>query len=135
MTVSVISKGILRMNQNILETCKTALEKWKLAFNSQDAEGCAAQYEESATMVAKPFGTFVGRKQIQLFWQDIMDQGFADVDYSDSNWVANGDDGYVLSAKWTMNKAFGVIHKEYWKIQPDGTAMLHYDEFEVLGER
>lgn len=123
------------MAQDVLAACKAGIEKWQRAFNSQDAAGCAAQYAQGTTMVAKPFGTFVGREEIQALWQNIIDQGFADVQYQDATWQPEGDDGYLLSSKWTMNNAFGVVHKEHWKIQADGEARLVYDEFEVLGER
>ena len=33
-----------------------------------------------------------------------------------------------------MNKASGVIHKELWVIQEDGSAKLREDHFEVTGE-
>ena len=86
-------------------------------------------------MLARPFGEFVGREQIEAFWQQIMDQGFADVDYTEMEWVPEGDDGYILTSNWTMNKAYGVVHREHWQIQADGMARLSYDEFEVQGER
>lgn len=86
-------------------------------------------------MVAKPFGTFEGREAIEAFWQGIMDQGFADVDYTNVKWIKENDTGYILNANWTMNKAFGVVHKELWEMQEDGLSRLTYDEFEVLGER
>ncbi len=123
------------MESNVLERCQAAIAAWQDAFNRQDAAGCAAQYEEDAEMRAKPFGTFQGREAIQAFWQQIIDQGFAEVEYSDLQWQPAGEDGYYLSSRWTMNKAFGVVHREHWKIQPDGSALLQDDEFEVLGER
>jgi len=123
------------MDSNVLQRCQAAIAAWQEAFNRQDAAGCAAQYEAGAEMRAKPFGTFNGREAIEAFWQQIIDQGFTDVQYSDVQWQPAGEDGYYLSSRWTMNKAFGVVHREHWKIQPDGSALLHDDEFEVLGER
>lgn len=119
----------------ILSACKTAIAAWQTAFNNQDAAGCAAQYEEDTVMHARPFGRFTGREEIQTFWQGIIDQGFSDVDYTDVEWVAMNDDSYVLTAKWTMNKAFGAVHHEQWRIQADGSALLAADDFEVQGER
>jgi len=119
----------------ILLACKASIAAWQKAFNSQDAAGCAAQYEEHTIMHARPFGTFTGRAEIQTFWQGIIDQGFNDVDYTDVEWVAMNDDSYVLTAKWTMNKAFGAVHHEQWRIQADGSALLAADDFEVQGER
>ncbi|WP_372832102.1 nuclear transport factor 2 family protein [Pontibacterium sp.] len=118
-----------------LDAAKAAIARWQQAFNSQDAAGCAAQYEEGAVMQARPFGTFTGRGEIQAFWQKIIDDGFHSVDYQDVEWTPEGDDGYILTSKWTMNKAFGVVHHEHWALQADGSALLRADDFEVQGER
>lgn len=123
------------MTQSALERSKTGISVWQVAFNNQDAAGCAAQYAEDAVMVAKPFGTFEGREAIQAFWQNIIDQGFKDVDYTNTKWEKAGETSYILTSDWTMNNAFGVVHKELWEIQTDGASRLTYDEFEVLGER
>ncbi|MGI2171446.1 YybH family protein [Shewanella sp. MF05960] len=123
------------MSSTILEICQQGISDWQKAFNRQDAAGCAAQYAENTIMLAKPFGEFKGRQAIESFWQGIMDKGFKDVDYTHVTWEAMGDDGYILTAHWTMNSAFGVVHHEHWQIQADGKARLAYDEFEVQGER
>ena len=120
---------------NLLEICQAGINAWQQAFNRQDAAGCAAQYTESAVMHARPFGTFTGREQIREFWQSIIDQGFADVAYTNVSWTPEGEDGYILTSSWTMNKAFGVVHREHWQLQADGQARLVFDEFEVQGER
>ena len=119
---------------NILDICKAGSQNWQRAFNQQDAAGCAAQYTEHSVMEARPFGVFKGREQIEQFWQGIIDQGFTDVDYSESEWEKSADEGYLLRSKWTMNKAFGLVHKEHWIVESDGQARLIYDEFEVLGD-
>ena len=121
--------------QTVFEACKAGILQWQTAFNNQDAQGCAAQYHKDCTMVAKPFGTFTGTEQIQALWQQIIDQGFNDVQYSDVIWQPEGDDGFLLTSSWQMNKAFGVVHKEHWQVQADGKAVLVYDEFEVQGVR
>jgi len=123
------------LDLNVLEACKTGIATWQEAFNKQDAAGCAAQYVQDATMEARPMGSFKGRSEIQVFWQNIMDQGFNNVEYSDINWQIEGVDGYILTSNWTMNKAFGVVHREYWQLQSDGKARLVSDVFEILGER
>ncbi|KMV31882.1 isochorismatase [Photobacterium swingsii] len=123
------------MTNSVLNECNAAILRWQVAFNSQNAAGCAEQYTPDSVMDARPFGRFEGREAIQAFWQNIMDQGFKDVDYTDVTWEAEGDDGFILTAKWTMNKAFGAVHREYWQIQADGKARLVTDDFEVQGER
>ena len=56
-------------DEKLLTTVHEASASWKAAFNYNNADGCAAQYEEDAVMIAKPFGTFKGREEIQGFWQ------------------------------------------------------------------
>ncbi|MGF1872183.1 nuclear transport factor 2 family protein [Photobacterium indicum] len=119
----------------VLDACKQGIERWKIAFNTQNAAGCAAEYEADCVMHARPFGVFTGHEEIQAFWQKIMSDGFCDVDYQDTKWEAKGDNGFILTSSWTMNKAFGVVHREHWLLQADGTAKLHSDDFEVQGER
>lgn len=124
------------MTDNILALCKEGINAWTIAFNNQDAAGCAARYSENCVMEAKPVGTFTGREAIQACWQQIMDQGFADVSYSDTVWTkAEDDEGYILTSKWEMNKAFGVVHKEHWVVEADGLARLKSDSFEIQGEK
>ena len=121
--------------EQTLNVCKAGISAWQTAFNRQDAAGCAAQYGENTVMQAQPFGTFTGRKEIETFWQGIIDQGFADVDYTEVKWEASDKGGYILTSKWTMNKAFGVVHHEHWVVENDGKARLAADHFEVQGER
>ena len=121
--------------QQVLEACKEGIATWQKAFNSQDAKGCAEQYNDNAIMQARPFGTFEGRQMIESFWQGIIDQGFKEVEYTDVEWRKFDDTSFILTSKWTMNKAFGVVHRELWRIDADGKARLIEDEFEVQGER
>lgn len=122
-------------DEEVLERCKTGISLWQAAFNQQDAAGCAKQYLENATMEAKPFGVFEGREAIETFWKGIIDQGFADVDYDNVTWSKLEQGGYQLTSKWTMNKAYGVVHSEHWVIDSDGQARLIDDVFEIQGER
>ena len=119
--------------QAVLDALKNASEKWKLAFNFGDAEGCASQYESDAVMTAKPFGVFIGKEEIQGFWQKLVDDDFCDVEYIDPEIEVIDEHSAVLSSGWKMNKAKGMITKELWVLQSDGTAKLRIDEFEVQG--
>lgn len=117
----------------ILDAVTKASSQWKLAFNSGDAAGCAAQYERDAVMHARPFGTFKGTASIQAFWQKLFDDGFSDVEYVDPKIEVIDEICGVLTSNWKMNKARGVIHKEVWVLQKDGTAKIREDDFEAKG--
>ena len=119
--------------QNMLNALKDASEKWKTAFNTGNAEGCAAQYESNAEMTATPFGTFKGTEQIKAFWQKLIDDGFSDVEYINPQIEVIDENSAILSSGWKMNNAKGVITKEPWVLQSDGTAKLRVDDFEVQG--
>ena len=69
--------------EDVLDAVRKASSKWKIAFNSGDASGCAEVYEKYAVMYAKPFGTFTGKTEIQSFWQRLINDGFSNVDYID----------------------------------------------------
>lgn len=116
---------------DLIDAVKRASEKWKNAFNSGDASGCAAQYEEDATMHARPFGTFTGRQQIQEFWQTLIDDGYNSVEYVEPEISEIDETTALLKSGWKMNKASGVIHREIWALQADGTALLREDDFEA----
>jgi len=115
----------------VLEAVKTGSELWKSAFNSGDASGCARQYEQDAVMYARPFGTFRGIEEIQGFWQKLIDDGFTDINYIEPTIEVIDATSAVLTSGWAMNKAKGVIHKELWVLQSDGTAKLREDDFEA----
>jgi len=117
----------------VLNAVIKASEQWKSAFNSGDAAGCAAQYESTAVMHARPFGTFTGTSEIQGFWQKLIDDGFADVEYLEPKFEVVDETSAVLTSGWKMNKASGVIHKELWVLQEDGAAKLRKDDFEAKG--
>lgn len=119
------------VREKVLTAVKAASEKWKVAFNSGDYAGCAAQYEVDAVMNAMPFGQFKGREAIQAFWQQLVADGFSDVDYIEPNVEVISPTSAILTSGWKMNKAAGVITKELWVVQSDGTAKLREDDFEA----
>lgn len=116
----------------ILEAVKIASAQWKNAFNSGDAASCAIQYEKKAIMNAKPFGRYTGTIEIQDFWQKLIDDGFTDVSYIEPKIKIINEKSALLTAGWKMNNAHGIITKELWVIQYDGTAKLREDDFEIL---
>ena len=82
-------------------------------------------------MTAKPFGNFRGRAQIEAFWQNIIDQGFADVVYIAPKVEQIDEASTVLKSGWKMNNAHGVITRELWVVQNDGSVLLREDHFEA----
>ena len=118
-------------NDDVLNAVKAASTAWKTAFNSGNAAGCANQYEPTATMRADPFGTFTGTANIQAFWQQLFDDGYRDVDYINPVITVIDANSAILTSGWKMNKAQGVIHKELWVLQDDGSAKLREDHFEA----
>ncbi|MEO6053436.1 MAG: DUF4440 domain-containing protein [Chthoniobacterales bacterium] len=119
--------------QTILDAVKKASAQWQAAFNAGDAVGCAAVYEAGAVMNAKPLGTFTGTGQILGFWTQLIAEGYTSAAYSDLKIEAKDETTAVLTAEWEMNNASGVIHRELWILQPDGTAKLREADFEVTG--
>jgi ketosteroid isomerase-like protein len=116
----------------LIKAVKQASADWVKAFNSGDAAGCAAQYEENTVMHARPFGTFTGTQEITDFWQNLIDSGFAEVEYLESKIEVVDDTSAILTSGWTMNNASGVVHKEFWVLQEDGSAKLRENDFEAL---
>ncbi|WP_299005373.1 SgcJ/EcaC family oxidoreductase [uncultured Shewanella sp.] len=115
-----------------IQTAVAAASKaWKDAFNAGDAAAAAALYEEDAIMVVKPFGTYKGRQAIQSFWENIIENGYKDVIYSNTNTRILDNNSARVSSDWRMNNAQGVITNELWVIQADGTARLKEDHFEI----
>lgn len=117
----------------LINTVREASKKWVESFNNGDAAGCTNAYETNATMTVKPLGTFTGHTDIQQFWSSLIADGYRDVQYIDPDIHVIDDNTAVLSSKWSMNKAHGVITKELWVLQDNGEAKLRIDDFEILG--
>lgn len=121
-----------QQKETVLAAVNDASQQWKNSFNTQNAAGCAAMYESDAVMHARPFGTFTGTAEIQAFWQKLIDDGFKDVNYIEPKFDVVDENSVLLTSGWSMNNASGVIHKELWVLQADGTAKLREDDFEAL---
>ena len=119
------------MTNDLTARTIAASEKWRDFFNQGNAAGCASMYEEDAQMIAKPFGSYQGRTAIESFWQDIIDQGFADVAYIAPEIEQIDTTSTLLKSGWKMNKAQGVITRELWVAQQDGSMLLREDHFEA----
>ena len=114
------------------EAVSDASQQWQDAFNDGDARACAALYEEDAVMHAVPFGIYCGRETIQTFWRQLIEDGFSDITYLNTNIKIINEHQAVLTANWIMNKASGVIHKEMWGKQDDGSVKLSEDHFDAV---
>ena len=120
-------------HETILKAVKAGSYIWTTAFNAGGAQGCANQYEDNATMRAEPFGQFVGRKKIEGFWQNLIDEGYSDVEYIDPQFTIIDSSSGLLKSGQKMDKGSGVIHRELQMIQADGNAKLREDYFEATG--
>ena len=117
----------------LVDAVLAASERWRSAFNRGDAKAAAAQYEEDAWMHASPLANVRGRDAIEQFWQQLVEQGFAEVEYVEPSLTLLSATSARLGSGWRMNNAQGVITNELWVIQDDGSALLREDEFEVQG--
>ena len=119
------------MQTDIEQAIVAASEQWKAAFNAGNATACAACYEDDAIMVATPFGEYRGRPAIQAFWAKLIESGYRNVAYTDTLIEPIDERRGVLTARWSMDGAHGVITRELWVIQSDGTVRLREDHFEA----
>lgn len=119
------------MHQHLIEKTRAASQQWQAYFNQGNAAGCASMYEESADMHAKPFGHYHSPKDIEAFWQQLIDQGYADIRYLQPNIQVIDEKTTVLTSDWSMNNAQGVITRELWVMQTDGNMRLREDHFEA----
>lgn len=117
--------------QQIITDVLNTASKWAEAFNSGDANGCASFYTVDATMHAEPVAQVKGQEEIQKFWQQLIDDGFAEVKYLDPKVSVISETEAELCSPWSMNLARGMIHREIWSKQADGRWLLSDDHFEI----
>lgn len=110
----------------------TASQNWINSFNQGKTDKCVATYTTHAVMQAKPMGTFVGRDAISEFWTPFIASGATDLEYHDVNIKILDESTALLSANWSMNVGRGIITKEKWVKQGNGSWLLEEDDFEVL---
>ena len=114
------------------EAVYKASQEWQDAFNDGDADACSEFYEQDAIMQAVPFGIYCGKETIHTFWRQLIKDGFNDISYLNVIVKVINEQQAVLTADWVMNKASGVIHKEMWGVQKDGSIKLSEDHFEAI---
>ena len=81
-------------------------------------------------MVAKPFGTFEGRKAINEFWTPFIESGATDLKYTNTKIEIVSKTEVVISSDWSMNVGNGIITNETW-VKTNGIWKLKNDHFEV----
>ena len=78
-------------------------------------------------MIAKPYGSFKGKKAIREFWEKLFKDGYNSVVYTSTKIDSINENSMNVSATWEMNKAYGIITNEFWVIQKNGGAKLRRD--------
>ncbi len=115
----------------VIQAVKNVSKSWREAFNAGDAAGCAACYQDDASMTVGGVGVFKGRQDIQKFWQDFIDSGAKNVDYMNTKIDPLDGDTAILTSDWQMNVGRGIITLEKWIRQEDNTWLLSEDAFEM----
>jgi len=118
--------GTTKVKQEVMNASKS----WISNFNSGNTKAISNAYAEDAVMVAKPFGTFEGRKAISEFWTPFVQSGASDLVYSNTNVEVISDKKAIISSHWQMNVGKGIITNETWE-KIDGIWLLTEDHFEV----
>ncbi len=121
------------MASSLKKSVYRGAQHWVDCIETMDSHGCSLCYEENATMIAEPFGTFRGREAIKEFWDDLMSDGYNDLRFIHQKLTVVGDDEVHCQGIWTMSKAYGAFIKVVWIIQDDGTALISHDHFRILG--
>ena len=80
-----------------------ASKSWISNFNSGNTTAIANAYTKDAVMVAKPFGTFEGKKAIGEFWTPFVKSGASDLKYSNTKVDMISDTKAIISSDWEMN--------------------------------
>lgn len=119
---------------------RTAAEKevievsnsWIKNFNKGNVDYCVSLYTEDATMIAKPFGTFRGRNEIDAFWRPFIASGAGYLVYRNTIVKEVNPNTVLIASDWSMNVGQGIITKEEWVKESDGKWRLKDDRFEVL---
>ena len=70
-------------------------------------------------------------KNIEEFWRNLIGQGYTDICYIEPNIEVIDHKSTLLTSRWTMNNAAGVITRELWVMQEDGQMRLREDYFEA----
>ena len=116
--------------QKVEKEVLKASENWISYFNKGNTTEIANAYTEDAIMVAKPFGTFEGRKAISEFWTPFVESGATDLKYTNTKLKIVSKTEAVISSDWSMNVGKGIITNETW-IKVNGNWKLKEDHFEV----
>src|SRR5437763_892354 len=130
------------MSQPASHDFKSAIEKaiaaWETAFNRKDAAAVASLYTEDATLLPPGSSVIQGRANIQAFMQSFINAGGSDAKLRVVDIQTSGDTAYEIGAfEANMPVPQGGTARAagkcvvVWKRQPDGSAKLAVDIFNV----
>jgi len=116
--------------QKVEKEILKASKKWISNFNKGYTVEIANAYTADAIMVAKPFGTFEGRKAISEFWTPFVESGATNLKYTNTKVKIVSKTKAIISSDWSMNVGEGIITNETW-VKINGIWRLKNDHFEV----
>lgn len=114
------------VEKEVLEASKN----WISNFNKGNTNAIVDAYTDDAIMVAKPFGTYKGKKAISEFWTPFVKSGASDLKYANTKIEVINHKTAIISSDWSMNVGRGIITNETW-IKTNGVWKLVEDHFEV----
>ena len=133
MLMLFICSSCINTEQDTVKEVSKASMQWIENFNNANIDGIANGYADDAEMIAKPFGKYQGRKNIKIFWENLINNMNAtNLIYSDTKIEYINETEVHISSKWTMNIGEGIITNETWKKDAAGDWKLKKDQFEVL---
>lgn len=129
-----------------LEQLKVAVEEFRSAINTGDAEKVAEMWAEDAIFMSNGMETIEGKDKVTEIWKRNVKGGFRTKNQKTIELAVGGDIGYeVVTQLWTVHEEGkeDVWHSSkyvhIWKKQKDGTWKLHLDIWntnpETEGER
>ena len=116
--------------QKVEKEVLKASKNWISNFNKGNTTEITNAYTEDAIMVAKPFGTFKGKKAIGEFWTPFVKSGASDLKYTNTKVKIINKTKAIISSDWSMNVGKGIITNETW-VKINGVWKLQNDHFEV----
>ncbi|WP_198553856.1 alpha/beta fold hydrolase [Tenacibaculum sp. Bg11-29] len=129
--LSIFNIGYSNAQKKVEKEVLKASKNWISNFNKGNTVEVGKAYTTDAVMVAKPFGTFEGRKAISKFWTPFVKSGVTDLKYTNTKIKTVSETEAIISSNWSMNVGEGIITNETW-VKTNGIWQLRKDHFEVI---